>query len=115
MGQYACSPWKKWPGLLKYVISSDIRFSNVNKKEYDGLAELWFKDENTLNMALESPERKISREDFQKFVKEVEIIVTKEHIILDKIKNLWFLNLEFNKKIRILFKKDRYLKSMLKW
>ena len=79
---------KKWPGLLKYVISSDIRFSNVNKKEYDGLAELWFKDENTLNMALESPERKISREDFQKFVKEVEIIVTKEHIILDKIKNL---------------------------
>ena len=23
---------KKWPGLLKYVIISDIRFSNVNKK-----------------------------------------------------------------------------------
>lgn len=77
---------KKWPGLKKYVISTTTGAPGGGEPEYDGLAELWFDDENALNTALASNERQISREDFLKFVESAKIILTQEHIIHDEIK-----------------------------
>ncbi len=58
----------KWPGLKRYVISPAIGAPGGGEPEYDGVAELWFEDEQAMNEALASPERQISREDFLKFV-----------------------------------------------
>ncbi len=76
---------KKWPGLKKYVISPAIGAPGGGEPEYDGLAELWFEDEDALKKALESQERKISREDFLKFVGKASMMITKEHVVLDKM------------------------------
>ncbi len=77
---------KKWPGLKKYVISTTIgAVAPAGEPEYDGIAELWFEDEAALKKALESQERKISREDFLKFVGKAAMIVTEEHVIHDEI------------------------------
>lgn len=75
---------KKWPGLKKYIISTVIGVPGGGEPEYDGVAELWFEDEDALKKALESRERQISREDFLKFVGKASMIITKEHVILDE-------------------------------
>ncbi len=77
---------KKWPELKKYVISTTIGAPGGGEPEYDGIAELWFEDEDALKRALESPERRISREDFLKFVGKASMIITEEHVVLDKLK-----------------------------
>lgn len=77
---------KKWPGLKRYVISITTSAPGGGEPEYDGIAELWFEDDDALKKALESRERQISREDFLKFVGRASIIFTKEHVILDEEK-----------------------------
>lgn len=74
---------KKWPGLKRYVISATVRVLGGEGPDYDGMAELWFEDENALNAALASGERAVSREDFLKFVESAKIIITEEHVIHD--------------------------------
>jgi uncharacterized protein (TIGR02118 family) len=74
----------KWPGLKRYVISPAIGAPGGGEPEYDGVAELWFEDEQAMNEALASPERQISREDFLKFVGGATIMVTEEHVIVDE-------------------------------
>jgi uncharacterized protein (TIGR02118 family) len=77
---------KKWPGLKRYVISTTVGvFGGSDKPEYDGVAELWFNDEDALKVALASEERAISREDFLKFVDNAKIMITKEYVIHDEI------------------------------
>lgn len=76
---------KKWPELKKYIISTAIGAPGGGEPEYDGIAELWFEDEAALKKALESVERKISREDFLKFVGKASMFITREYVILDKI------------------------------
>jgi uncharacterized protein (TIGR02118 family) len=72
----------KWPGLKKYIISTTTRSLGKKEARYDGMAELWFDDEESLKKALESREREVSKEDFQKFVESAEIFLTKENIIV---------------------------------
>lgn len=76
---------KKWPGLKKYVISVATGAFGGGP-EYDGMAELWFEDEKALNAALASEERRLSREDFMKFIGSAKIMLTEEHVITDEIK-----------------------------
>jgi uncharacterized protein (TIGR02118 family) len=75
---------KIWPGLKRYVISPAIGAPGGGEPEFDGVAELWFENEEAMNRALESPERQVSREDFLKFVGGATMLVTKEHVILDE-------------------------------
>lgn len=77
---------KKWPGLKRYVISTTVKVLGGEGLEYDGVAELWFEDEDALNVALASKERAVSREDFLKFVDNAKVIITEEHVIHDQIK-----------------------------
>jgi uncharacterized protein (TIGR02118 family) len=76
----------KWPGLKRYVISPAIGVPGGGEPQFDGVAELWFKDEEAMNRALESPERSVSREDFLKFVGAATMIVTEERVIVDEKK-----------------------------
>lgn len=77
---------KKWPGLERYVISTTLKVLGGEGPDYDGMAELWFEDEDALNAALASQERQVSREDFLKFVKSAKIIVTEEHVVHDRLR-----------------------------
>ncbi len=74
----------KWPGLKRYVISPAIGAPGGGEPEYDGVAELWFEDEQAMNKALASPERQVSREDFLKFVGGATMMVTEEHVIVEE-------------------------------
>lgn len=77
---------KKWPGLKRYVISTTIKVLGGEGPEYDGMAELWFEDEDALKSALASNERTVSREDFLKFVDNAKIMLTEENVIHDETK-----------------------------
>lgn len=77
---------KKWPGLRRYVISTTRRVLGGEGPDYDGIAELWFDDEDALKAALASVEREISRADFLKFVDSAKILLTEEHTILDEMR-----------------------------
>lgn len=74
---------RKWPNLKKYVISSVIGGLGNEAPDYDGMAELWFDDEESLKEALASRERQSSREDFLTFVENIRVMITREYVIHD--------------------------------
>ena len=75
------------PGLRKLVQSRRILIAGDNHQPtYDGMAELWFDDEETLLKARQSPEWKASTEDEVNFVDHTKTayFISEEHPILDK-------------------------------
>lgn len=72
---------KKLPGLRRYVISL-AKAGFFGEPTYDGVAELWFDDEEALKKAFASPEWEAARKDVEAHVKEIVRIVTEEHSIL---------------------------------
>lgn len=75
------------PGLRKLVQSRRILIAGDNHQPtYDGMAELWFDDEETLLKARQSPEWKASTEDEVNFVDHTKTayFISEEHAVLDK-------------------------------
>ena len=76
------------PGLRKlvqshrYVVSGD-----THKPDYDGMAELWFDDEQDLLAARRTPEWKASTDDEANFIDrgKVACFVSGEHVLVDSL------------------------------
>ena len=76
----------KIPGLRKLVQSHRIDIAgDKHSPDFDGVAELWFDDIDSLLAARQSPEWQASTADEANFVdhKRVAYFVTEEHVILD--------------------------------
>jgi len=77
------------PRLRKLVQSHRMTIpGDKYRPDYDGMAELWFDDIESLRAARQSPEWKISTEDENNFIdhKKVAYFVSQEHIIIDTTK-----------------------------
>jgi uncharacterized protein (TIGR02118 family) len=75
------------PGLLKFVQSHRLDVpGDTRAPDYDGIAELWFDNVETLLAARNSREWKESTEDEANFIdaSKVAYFVSEEHVILDK-------------------------------
>jgi len=67
---------------------SEVRLAVIgdnHQPDYDGVAELWFDDMQSLLAARQSPEWKISTQDEANFIDHdmVAYVVTEEHVIVD--------------------------------
>jgi uncharacterized protein (TIGR02118 family) len=77
------------PGLRGLVQSHRVCVSaDTRRRDYDGMAELWFDDMEALLAARQSPEWKASTEDELNFVDHdrVAYFVSEERVILDRVK-----------------------------
>jgi uncharacterized protein (TIGR02118 family) len=75
------------PGLRKLVQSHRVMIRGDHRKaDYDGVAELWFDDADSLLAARQSPEWKASTSDEANFIdhKKVAYLVSEEHVIVGK-------------------------------
>jgi uncharacterized protein (TIGR02118 family) len=75
------------PGLRKLVQSQRLNIpGDKHRPDYDGMAELWFDNEEALLKARQSAEWKASSEDEVHFIdhKRVSYFVSEEHVIVDK-------------------------------
>jgi uncharacterized protein (TIGR02118 family) len=88
-----CHYWKnihgpigaKIPGLRKLVQSHTIKgASEIRTPDFDGMAELWFSNLETLNAARKSIEWKLSTIDEDNFIdhSKTAFFITEEHEIL---------------------------------
>jgi uncharacterized protein (TIGR02118 family) len=75
------------PGLRKLVQSHRMVVTD-KRPSYDGVAELWFDDEEALSAARKSPQWKASSEDEANFVDPAKVayFVSREHVIVDNMK-----------------------------
>ena len=73
------------PGLRRLVQSHRIVIPEDKRgADYDGVAELWFDDADSLFAARQSPEWRASSSDESNFIdhKKVAYLVSEEHVIL---------------------------------
>jgi len=73
------------PGLRRLVQSHRVVIPEDKRgADYDGVAELWFDDTDSLLAAHQSPEWKASTSDEANFIdhKKVAYLVSEEHVIL---------------------------------
>jgi uncharacterized protein (TIGR02118 family) len=79
------------PGLRRLVQSHRVSIPKDKfRPDYDGMAELWFDDVESLLAARQSAEWKASTEDEANFIdhSKVAYFVSEEHVILDVTKKL---------------------------
>jgi uncharacterized protein (TIGR02118 family) len=75
------------PGLRKLVQSRRVLIPGDKRRpSYDGMAELWFDNVETLLAARESAEWKASTEDEANFIDhgKTAYLVSEEHVVLDQ-------------------------------
>lgn len=76
------------PGVRKLVQCHRLTVAEgKHLPDYDGMAELWFDDVESLLAARKSAEWKASSEDEANFIdhKKVAYFVSEEHVIMDKL------------------------------
>ena len=74
------------PGIRRFVQSRRISVpGDAHRPDYDGLAELWFDDAESLLRARQSPEWKASTEDEANFIDHsaVAYFVSEEDIVIE--------------------------------
>lgn len=75
------------PGLRRLVQSRRLNVpGDKHHPSYDGMAELWFDNVESLLAARQSPEWKVSTEDEDNFIDHARTayFVSEEHVILDR-------------------------------
>lgn len=85
-----CKHWReksgpigsKIPGLRKYVQHHAIPGPDGAEPAYDGFAEMWWDDGDSLQRALESPEGKGAVEDIENIVGHQEVIVVEQYVMV---------------------------------
>ena len=73
------------PGLRRYVQSHKVEAPNeFFSASYDGVAEIWFEDIETLRSAMGSPEVSAAMEDEKNFIdhSKVALFLTEEHVVV---------------------------------
>jgi uncharacterized protein (TIGR02118 family) len=74
------------PGLRRLVQSHRLTVAGDNNQPpYDGIAELWFDDMQSLSVARQSAEWKTSTEDEANFIDPTKVayVITEEHVVFD--------------------------------
>ena len=73
------------PGLRKLVQSRRIWIAGDRPGDFDGVAQLWFDDDQSLMAARQSAEWKASTEDERNFIDHTRVayLVTEEQLIAD--------------------------------
>lgn len=75
------------PGLRRYVQCHTLPelYGDANAPSYDGAAELWFDDMESLRSAMASPELKAARDDERNFIdhSRTALFVTEEHPVVE--------------------------------
>ena len=79
------------PGLKRYVLQliveeplrDDIPPQKVTA---DGIAELWFDDQATMQKVIASPEMKRLRAHGATFIGQIKMFLTEEKVIIDRVK-----------------------------
>ena len=77
------------PGLRRLVQSHRVAIAgDQHSPDYDGMAELWFDDIETLLRARQSPEWRASSQDEANFIddRKVAYFVSEEYVILDDVR-----------------------------
>ncbi len=72
---------KKMPGLRKYVVSIVAKPPD-RESEYQGIAELWFDDRNSMKSAFSSQQGQITQKDITNFASKTVTLYSDEHVIL---------------------------------
>ena len=75
------------PGLRRLVQSHRLTLAGDNyQTNYDGVAELWFDDIQSLLAARQSPEWKASTQDEANFIDHTKVayLITEEHVVFDE-------------------------------
>lgn len=72
----------KIPGLQKYVQHHAVPGPDGVEPAYDGFAEMWWDDGESLQKALESPEGRAAVEDIETIVGRQEVFVVEQHEIV---------------------------------
>ena len=72
------------PGLRRLVQSHRVPRRDDHAPDFDGMAELWFDDIESLRKARQSPEWKASTEDETNFIDHTKVayFVAEEHVIV---------------------------------
>ncbi len=75
------------PGLRRYVQCHTLPalYADESPPAYDGAAELWFDDLQSMREGLRSPEAEAAREDERNFIDHSRVfaIVTEEKVVVD--------------------------------
>src|SRR5438046_7395561 len=73
------------PGLRRLVQSHRVATGNDCPPDYDGIAELWFDDMQSLSAARQSAEWKASTEDEANFIDPTRVasVLAEEYVIMD--------------------------------
>jgi len=77
---------RKLPGLRRYVQSHTLRAGyEKHQPVYDGIAEVWFDDTNSLRALRETAEMAAVQADEVKFIDRITmgLIITNDHVIMD--------------------------------
>jgi len=69
----------KIPGLRKYIQHHGVPGADGIEPPYDGFAEMWWDDGDSLQKALESPECRTATEDIEKIVGRQETFAIEQH------------------------------------
>lgn len=69
----------KIPGLRKYVQHHAVQGPDGREPPYDGFAEMWWDNGESLQRALESPEGRAAVEDIGGIVDRQEVFVVEQH------------------------------------
>lgn len=69
----------KIPGLRKYVQHHAVPGPDGAEPPYDGFAEMWWNDGDSLQKALDSPEGRAAVEDIERIVGRQEVFVVEQH------------------------------------
>ena len=75
------------PGLRRLVQSHRLTVAGDSQQpDYDGVAELWFDDMQSLLTARQSAEWKISTQDEANFIDHARVayLITEEHVVFDE-------------------------------
>ena len=72
----------KIPGLRKYVQHHAVSGPDGDEPPYDGFAEMWWDDGESLQKALESPEGQAAVEDIESIVDRQDVLVVEQHVIV---------------------------------
>ncbi|MEE8311050.1 MAG: EthD domain-containing protein [Candidatus Binatia bacterium] len=76
------------PGLRRYVQShTHAASAELGPVSYDGVAELWFDDLDSLRSAMASPEVAAALEDEKNFIdhSRVALFLTEEHVVVGEV------------------------------
>ena len=70
------------PGLRSYRLNFVEKWDGENTQDWDGFAELWFDDEESMRRGFDAMKDEIAR-DREKFIGDITIGIVSEHVLME--------------------------------